>query len=81
VSKLRLLRDGANDTTERTQILISLIRSSLAPISKLELSTAEQTAHISQPRMKILRDIYKVAKEDEKRRALGDGKLHRLVKD
>lgn len=31
--------------------------------------------------MKILRDIYKVAKEDEKRRAMGDGKLRRLVKD
>ncbi|KAJ9125739.1 hypothetical protein QFC24_002523 [Naganishia onofrii] len=57
---------------ERAQILCSIIRSSVVPVSKLELSTAEATAYISQPKMKILREVYKVAKEDERKRNLGD---------
>lgn len=63
---------------ERTQILVSLIRSSLVPIAKLELSTAEQTAYIDKPKMRILREIYKVAKEDERRRMLGEGETTAL---
>lgn len=63
---------------ERTQILVHLIRSSIVPISKLELSTAESTAYITKPKMRTLRDIYKVAKEDEKRRMLGDGECNHL---
>ena len=41
-------------------------------VSRLELSTAEAAAFISRPRLAILREVYLVAKEEEKRRKEND---------
>ncbi|EJU03575.1 hypothetical protein DACRYDRAFT_99183 [Dacryopinax primogenitus] len=53
---------------ERTQLLLSILRSPLILVSRLELSTAEQNHLIPPERIVILRELYKVAREDEKRR-------------
>ncbi|KZP01676.1 hypothetical protein CALVIDRAFT_559477 [Calocera viscosa TUFC12733] len=53
---------------ERTQLLLSILRSPLILVSRLELSTAEQNHLIPPERIAILRELYKVAREDEKRR-------------
>ncbi|ORY27182.1 hypothetical protein BCR39DRAFT_469578 [Naematelia encephala] len=58
--------------TERLTLLASIVRSPLISVSRLELSTAEAAAFISRPRLAILREVYLVAKEEEKRRASGD---------
>jgi len=44
----------------------------LISVSRLELSTAEAAAFISRPRLAILREVYLVAKEEEKRRKEND---------
>jgi hypothetical protein len=48
-------------------LLTSIVRSPLVTVSRLELSTAEAAAFISRPRLDILREVYLVAKEEEKR--------------
>lgn len=48
-------------------MLTSIVRSPLVTVSRLELSTAEAAAFISRPRLDILREVYLVAKEEEKR--------------
>ena len=53
-------------------LLTSIIRSPLITVARLELSTAEAAAFISRPRQSILREVYLVAKEEEKRRKEGD---------
>lgn len=53
---------------ERAQLLLALVRSPLVPVSKLELATAEASAYIPQSKMRILREVYRVAKEEERRR-------------
>jgi hypothetical protein len=52
--------------------LSAIVRSSLITVSRLELSTAEAAAFISRPRLAILREVYLVAKEEEKRRLAGE---------
>ncbi|KAK1924852.1 hypothetical protein DB88DRAFT_534896 [Papiliotrema laurentii] len=54
--------------TERLTLLASIVRSPLITVSRLELSTAEAAAFISRPRLAILREVYLVAKEEEKKR-------------
>jgi hypothetical protein len=39
--------------------------------TRLEVSTAEMLAYISQAKMRILREIYTVAKEEERRKVEG----------
>ena len=53
---------------ERLTLLTSIVRSPLISVSRLELSTAEAGAFISGPRQSILREVYLVAKEEEKKR-------------
>ena len=53
-------------------LLCSIVRSPLISVSRLELSTAEAGAFISRPRQSILREVYLVAKEEEKRRKEND---------
>lgn len=56
------------DSSERLTLLTSIVRSPLISVSRLELSTAEAGAFISGPRQSILREVYLVAKEEEKKR-------------
>ncbi|KAK4688036.1 hypothetical protein P7C73_g2077, partial [Tremellales sp. Uapishka_1] len=58
--------------SERLTLLASIVRSPLITVSRLELSTAEASAFISRPRLSILREVYLVAKEEERRRQAGD---------
>ena len=58
--------------TERLTLLSSIVRSPLITVSRLELSTAEAAAFISRPRLAILREVYLVAKEEERKRKDGD---------
>lgn len=60
---------------ERTELAIAILRSPLVTVNKLEISTAENLAYIAPGKMKILREIYKIAKEDERLREAGDGEL------
>lgn len=67
-----------NDATgiaERLELALAILRSPLVKVNKLEISTAENLAYIAPGKMKILREIYKVAKEDERLREAGDGEL------
>ena len=48
------------------------MKSPLITVSRLELSTAEAAAFISRPRLNILREVYLVAKEEERKRREGD---------
>lgn len=57
---------------ERLTLLTAIVRSSLISVSRLELSTAEAGAFISQPRQGILRELYLVAKEEERKRKDND---------
>jgi hypothetical protein len=57
---------------ERTELAIAILRSSIIKVSRLEISTAENLAYIPVGRMAILREIYRVAKEDERMRETGD---------
>ena len=73
LSKTGELKLGAlSDSLERLTLLSSIVRSPLITVSRLELSTAEAAAFISRPRLAILREVYLVAKEEEKRRKEGD---------
>lgn len=65
--------------TERLTLLASIVRSPLISVARLELSTAEAAAFISRPRLAILREVYLVAKEEEKRRKEGDESSEMLV--
>lgn len=56
---------------ERIALLTSIVRSPLITVSRLELSTAEAAAYISAPRLAVLREVYQVAREEERRRASG----------
>ena len=56
-------------------MLASIVRSPLISVARLELSTAEAAAFISRPRLAILREVYLVAKEEEKKRKEG-GESH-----
>jgi hypothetical protein len=58
-------RDVAD--VERLSLLSAILQSPLVTISRLELSTAEAGAFISLGRAAILREIYIVAKEQEKK--------------
>lgn len=58
--------------TERLTLLSSIVRSPLITVSRLELSTAEAAAFISRPRLAILREVYLVAKEEEKKQTSKD---------
>ncbi|ORX39933.1 hypothetical protein BD324DRAFT_244629 [Kockovaella imperatae] len=58
--------------TERLTLLTSIVRSPLVTVSRLELSTAEAAAFISRPRLAVLREVYLVAKEEERKRKEGD---------
>ncbi|EIW69431.1 hypothetical protein TREMEDRAFT_71620 [Tremella mesenterica DSM 1558] len=64
---------------ERLVLLSSIIRSPLISVARLELSTAEAAAFISRPRLSILREVYLVAKEEEKRRKEGDSTSELVV--
>ena len=57
--------------SERLNLLTCILRSPLVNVSRLELSTAEAAAFISRPRLAILREVYLVAKEEERRRSAG----------
>lgn len=57
---------------ERAQLLLALVRSPLVPVSKLELATAENSTYIPQNKMRILREVYRVAKEEERRRGTAE---------
>ena len=57
--------------TERLTLLSNIVRSPLITVSRLELSTAEAAAFISRPRLAILREVYLVAKEEERCRKDG----------
>ena len=57
---------------ERLTLLSSIVKSPLITVSRLELSTAEAAAFISRPRLNILREVYLVAKEEERKRREGD---------
>lgn len=56
------------DIVERIVLLTAIVRSPLISVSRLELSTAEAGAFISPPRLAILREVYQVAREEERRR-------------
>jgi hypothetical protein len=58
-------------SSERLTLLCSIVRSPLITAARLELSTAEAAAFISRPRQAILREVYLVAKEEERRRQVG----------
>lgn len=58
--------------SERLTLLSSIVRSPLISVSRLELSTAEAAAFISRPRLAILREVYLVGKEEERRRHMND---------
>lgn len=72
--RCRWADDSPRGLTERTHLLLAILRNSAVPAIKLELSTAEMSAYISQSKMKILREIYAVAKE-EQRRGSASGEL------
>ncbi|WRT67190.1 uncharacterized protein IL334_004156 [Kwoniella shivajii] len=57
---------------ERKLLLISIIRNASVNVARLQLSTAETSALISASKLAILREIYIVAKEEERRRQMGD---------
>ena len=57
----------------------AIVRSPLITVSRLELSTAEAAAFISRPRLAILREVYLVAKEEEKRRLAGETSTDLIV--
>ena len=54
-------------TIERLALLVAILQSPLVTVSRLELSTAEAGAFISTQRASILREIYIVAKEQERK--------------
>ncbi|KAG0145894.1 hypothetical protein CROQUDRAFT_715891 [Cronartium quercuum f. sp. fusiforme G11] len=54
---------------ERLRLMLAILGSGRVKVSMLELASAEQSAHITQDKMVILRDIYIVAKEEERLRA------------
>ncbi|OCF55689.1 hypothetical protein L486_06440 [Kwoniella mangroviensis CBS 10435] len=57
---------------ERKLLLMSIIRNPSVNVARLQLSTAETSALISASKLAILREIYIVAKEEERRRQIGD---------
>ncbi|WVW83026.1 hypothetical protein I302_105043 [Kwoniella bestiolae CBS 10118] len=57
---------------ERKLLLMSIIRNPSVNVARLQLSTAETSALISASKLAILREIYIVAKEEERRRQAGD---------
>jgi hypothetical protein len=68
VSSDCLVGRAALTIAERLALLASIIRSPLISVSRLELSTAEAAAFISRPRLAVLREVYLVGKEEERRR-------------
>ncbi|WWD15984.1 hypothetical protein CI109_100408 [Kwoniella shandongensis] len=64
---------------ERKQLLACILRSPLVSVARLELSTAEATAYISPPKVALLREIYIVAKEEERMRLAGESDQNLLV--
>ena len=79
MSWIDLCQAIAEPLPERLTLLASIVRSPLITVSRLELSTAEAAAFISRPRLAILREVYLVAKEEEKRRKDG-GELSLLFR-
>ncbi|WVF72199.1 hypothetical protein IAT40_007011 [Kwoniella sp. CBS 6097] len=57
---------------ERKTLLMSIIRNPSVNVARLQLSTAETSALISASKLAILREIYIVAKEEERMRLAGD---------
>ena len=51
---------------ERITLIITMLRSGKAPVNRLELATAEVAAYIPQEKTTVLREVYKVAREEER---------------
>lgn len=64
---------------ERKKLLACIVRSPLVSVSRLELSTAEAAAFISPAKLAILREVYLVAKEEERKRQMGDTATELIV--
>lgn len=70
---LQLLSRAQTDIAERLSILATIIRSDKVDVAKLELSTAECCALIPQSRHATLRELYAVAKEEQRLRQTHPG--------
>ncbi|EGG00183.1 uncharacterized protein MELLADRAFT_112093 [Melampsora larici-populina 98AG31] len=55
---------------ERMRLMLAILGSGRIEVARLELASAEQAAHITQDKMAILRDIYIVAREEERLRTI-----------
>ncbi|KAH9822302.1 hypothetical protein DFH28DRAFT_1217145 [Melampsora americana] len=54
---------------ERMRLMLAILGSGRIEVARLELASAEQAAYLTQDKMTILRDIYIVAKEEERLRS------------
>lgn len=60
--------------------MLTILGSGRVELAKLEMASAEQAAHLAEDKMEILRDIYIVAKEEQRLRATWPGtSLHTLL--
>lgn len=60
---------------ERVALLVHLLRTAPVSIEDLEMGSASVSAHIPPERMEILREIYRIAKEERRAKQESPGAL------